>query len=94
MKLKLLQIGSTLILAAGLSLIFGYCHGTAGLTTAVPIAKSSLEINISTAGAAGLGGFALTVIGLLLLIVTLIGAIVGLFRRPPAAQKSPEDQSK
>jgi hypothetical protein len=70
-------IASAISLTAGLSLIFGYCHGTAGFSAALPLSGSSLQLNTTTTGPAAVGGVALTGVGLLLLILALLAAIVG-----------------
>ncbi len=70
-------IASVLFLAAGLGLIFGFCHGTEGLSAAFPVAASTLQLSFVTTGPAALGGIALTAIGLLLLIWALLAAIAG-----------------
>jgi hypothetical protein len=81
---------SLLFLAAGLGLIFGYCHGDSGLSAALPISGSSLHICITTTGAGALGGFALTVIGTLLLICAFCLAIAAQFRPSGSAADRPE----
>jgi hypothetical protein len=69
-------IVSTLFLAGGLTLIFGYANGTAGLSAAYPIANSMLHVNVNTAGVAALGGIALLAIGVVLLVWALLAALV------------------
>lgn len=69
-------IVSTLFLAGGLTLIFGYANGTAGLSAAFPIANSMLHVNVNTAGPAALGGIALLAIGVVLLVWALLVALV------------------
>ena len=73
-------IVSVLLLAAGLGLIFGYCHGTVGLNAAIPVSGASFNLCTTTTGPGALGGFALTVLGLLLLIWALVCAIMGQIR--------------
>ena len=73
-------IVSVLLLAAGLGLIFGYCHGTVGLNAAIPVSGASFNLCTATTGPGALGGFALTVLGLLLLIWALVCAIMGQIR--------------
>jgi Na+-transporting methylmalonyl-CoA/oxaloacetate decarboxylase gamma subunit len=67
---------STLFLAGGLTLIFGYANGTAGLSAAFPIANSILHVNVNAAGPAALGGIALLGIGVVLLVWALLVALV------------------
>lgn len=69
-------IVSILLLAGGLYLIFGYAHGTAGLSAAMPISNSTLHINVDTTGIAALGGIALLGVGVLLLVWAFLGALV------------------
>jgi len=69
-------IVATLFLAGGLTLIFGYANGTAGLSAAFPIANSILHVSVNTAGPAALGGIGLLGIGVLLLVWALLVALV------------------
>jgi hypothetical protein len=71
-----LLIGSVLCLALGLGLIFGYCHGGASFSAAYPVGGASLQVSLTTTGMPAMAGFALTVVGLLLLIWAVVDAIV------------------
>jgi uncharacterized membrane protein YphA (DoxX/SURF4 family) len=68
-------------LAAGIGVIFGYCHGTTGLQFGYPLSASSIHIDITTTGAGVPIAVGLLAIGAFLLIVATILALVGLFRR-------------
>lgn len=68
-------IAAAIFLAAGLGLIFGYCHGATGMSVAFPISGSTLQVAFTSTGAAALGGAGLTLIGLLLLIWEVFAAI-------------------
>jgi hypothetical protein len=85
MKSERPLIASVLSLAAGLSLIFGYCNGTSSLNASYPMAASVLHLDVTTTGPAALGGLALTILGVLLLVWALLVAILsqisGLFNR-------------
>jgi hypothetical protein len=81
---------SVLFLASGLGVLFGYCHGTVGLSVAIPVSQASFNLCTTTSGPGALGGFALTVIGLLLLIWALFLAIAGQFRPAGASEDRPE----
>jgi len=81
-------IGSAIFLALGLGLIFGYCHGTIGLSGAYPIAGAAVEVAIKTTGWPAIAGLSATLIGVVLLIVALVQALVGQVHWPgekPAA---------
>lgn len=91
MKSNLALISSVLFLSAGLSLIIGYCHGTAGLNFGLPLSGSSLHVNIVTAGAPALGGFALTIVGALLLIAAFFIVIASPFIPKKSTAKAPEN---
>jgi hypothetical protein len=71
---------AVLSLAAGLTIIFAYGVGTAGFNAAYPFSGANLQMSISTAGPAAIGGLGLTALGLLLLFWALLCAIVGQFR--------------
>jgi hypothetical protein len=70
---------AVLFLAAGLTMIFAYGVGTAGFNAAYPFSAANLQMSISTAGPAAIGGLGLTALGLLLLVWALICAIVAQF---------------
>jgi hypothetical protein len=80
MKTRRLLICSFISLAIGLSLLFGYCNGTAGMNAGYPISATSLNISITTTGYPALFGIPLTILGLLLLTISFIAAIVGEIR--------------
>ena len=71
-----LLIIAVLSLSAGLAVIVGFCRGTAGFNAAYPFAGASLQFSISTTGAPAMLGFALTVIGIALLIWSFVDAVV------------------
>jgi hypothetical protein len=75
-------IASVIFLLIGLGLIFGYCHGTVGLSGAYPIAGAALEISIKTTGWPAMVGVVTTLIGLVLLAVALVQAVVAQVRWP------------
>ncbi len=70
-------IVSVLLLAAGLGMVFVYGTGTAAFDAAYPVSRASLQLSVSTSGMAAIGGLALTAVGLLSLILSLIYAIIG-----------------
>jgi hypothetical protein len=82
---------SILSLAAGLSLIFVYGQGSAGMNAGIPVASSAVHLNISTSGPAALGGLALTALGVLLMAWALLSAIVSqMTHASDRADKDPE----
>jgi hypothetical protein len=83
-------IVSVLLLASGLSLIFGYCTGTAGFNAAYPAAGASLHFAITTMGPAAMGGVVLTSLGLLMLVWALICAIVGQIQMISSPDRVPD----
>jgi hypothetical protein len=68
-----------LFLAAGLTIIFAYGNGTAGFNAAYPFAAANLNMSITTAGPAAIGGMAMVAVGLLLMAWALLAAIVSQF---------------
>jgi hypothetical protein len=76
MKSDYVLLGSVLLLAIGLGLLFGYTHGTINFTAGSPVSVTSLQVSIKTTGLAAITGVPLTVLGLLLLIAAAITAIV------------------
>ena len=87
-------LAAVVCLAWGLGIIFGFAKGTAGLAESWPLSGCSLNICTTTTGAGVLGGFMLTVFGVLLLLCATLAAIVSELRyvfgrkpqaRPPSA---------
>jgi hypothetical protein len=71
---------AVVFVAAGLVVIFSYGIGSAGFNAAYPLSGANLQLSISTAGPAAVGGMALTALGLLVLLWALICSFAGLFR--------------
>lgn len=80
-------IGSVVFLVTGLGLIFGYCHGTIGVSGAYPVAGAALDIAIKTTEWPAILGVAATLIGVVLLAVALVQAVVAQVHWP--GEKSP-----
>lgn len=76
MKSDYILIGSVVLLAIGLWLIFNYSHGTASFSAAYPVSGASLQVSINTTGLPAMAGVPLTALGLLLLIASAVSAIV------------------
>ena len=66
-------------LAAGVGLLVMYCQGVTSMNVAYPFSGSTLHLDMTTTGPAVLGGIALTALGLLLLVWSLLAAIVHQF---------------
>ncbi len=77
MKSDRALIGAVLCLAAGIALIITYCTGATSMNAAYPLASSSVHLELTATGAAALGGIALCVFGLLMLVWAFLCAIVG-----------------
>jgi hypothetical protein len=71
---------AVLFLTAGLIVIFSYGTGTGAFNAAYPLSGANLQLSISTAGPAAVGGLALTALGLLILLWALVCAFLGLFQ--------------
>lgn len=69
-------IAAVVVLAFGLALIFGYCHGTVGFNAAYPFAGTSLQLAITTAGLPAMAGVGGTVLGVILLLAAFVQAVV------------------
>ncbi len=83
-------LGSILLLAAGLALIFSYCNGTTSFNAAYPFSGSTLHIDLMTNGPAAVGGVVLTAIGLLMLLWAVLAAIVGQVGQLFRSNRDPE----
>lgn len=77
-------------LASGLGLVFGYCHGTAGVSAAFPLAGCSVHLCTTTNGPGALGGLALILLGALLLLWTCLLAIAAQFRGFVPGHRAPQ----
>ena len=88
MNCERILIFAVLLLAAGLGLIFGYCHGSIGLTAGSPLSGSSLQLSITTTGVPALAGTALTLLGAVALLWALVEAVLQL--RPVEQHRSPQ----
>lgn len=73
-------IASSVFLVLGLGLIFGFTHGTAGLSAAFPVSGAAFDLSLKTTGMPALAGVGATLIGLVLLIVALVQAVVAQVR--------------
>ena len=87
MRLDRIVIVAVVFLAIGLGLIFGYCHGTAGLKAGYPTSAAALELSITTTGLPALIGTAAVVMGVLTLLWALVEAIL-LQLRPSVASRA------
>jgi len=74
------------VLAIGLGLIFGFCHGNAGVSAAYPPSGASFQLSITTTGFPAEGGFAATVIGVVLLLAAFLQASWSRFDGPTRTQ--------
>jgi hypothetical protein len=82
MKSERPLIASVLFLAAGMTLLFGYCSGASSFNLAYPFAASAIHLDITTTGPAAIGGVALTLAGALLLAWALVAAILDQITAP------------
>lgn len=90
-------IVAVLLLATGLGLVFGYCHGTAGVSAAYPLSSCSVGLCTTTTGPGALGGLALVLLGALLLIWTFVLAIFAQLRSLVPGRKTaqgPEPEAR
>jgi hypothetical protein len=79
--MKGVLVTAVVCLAAGLFVIFYFCHGTTGLSFAYPPSGCSIHIDITTTGVGVPGAVGLTLLGAFLLIIATIIAVIGMFRR-------------
>ena len=86
MRADRLLIGAVLFVGGGIGTLLTYCHGTAGLGVALPVAGTKFNLDITTMGVPVLVGVPLFVIGLALLLIAFFAAIVAQFRPTHAAQ--------
>jgi hypothetical protein len=80
MKSDRMVIGAVLFLAAGLGLLFGFTHGTAGVNLGYPFSATRLHLDLTTTGVPVIAGLPLVAAGAFLLFIALIAAIISQFR--------------
>lgn len=85
---------AVIFLAAGLGLIFAYCQGNTNMSLAFPFSASILQMAVTTAGPAAVGGVFLTAFGLLLLVWAFLMAIVGEVAMFGTDRRSPRRREK
>ena len=69
-------IASILCFGLGLSVIFGYCHGTAGFGVTYPFQGTSLQLSLTTTGLPAILGLILTVAGLAAVLYVFTTAVI------------------
>lgn len=87
-------IVAVLLLASGSGLIFGYCHGTAGVNAAYPLSGCAVNLCTTTTGPGALGGLMLLLLGVFVLLWTFVLAVLAQFgmlvpRRRAAVETQP-----
>jgi apolipoprotein N-acyltransferase len=73
-------IASLVLLVSGVWSLLEWCHGTAGLSFAYPVAGTKLALDITSTGVPVLVGIPLIVFGLLFMFIALLAALLALFR--------------
>ena len=71
-------VGATLFLVVGLTWIMSYWNGTVGFNAAHPVAGSKFSMNAAVTGWPALGGFSLTVLGVVLLLICAVLSMIDL----------------
>lgn len=87
--MKSLLLISVVLLAAGVSILVTYCHGTTSMNVAFPLSGTSLHIDITTTGTPALSGVPLTLLGAILLVIAWFRALFSRSKRP-AAEAMPQ----
>jgi hypothetical protein len=80
-------IAAALFLGAGLWLVFAYCDGSTGLNFGYPLSACKLTLDVTTTGVPVLMGIPMVGLGSFLMLIALIAAIVGQFRRPREVER-------
>jgi len=70
---------AVLSLAAGLTILLTYGIRAGSFNAAYPFAAANLQVSVATSGPAAIGGLALIVLGILLMVWAIACAIVGQF---------------
>ncbi len=78
MNRQKMVVASTLFLALGIAWIISFWNGHVGFVASQPVTASKFSMDITVTGWPALGGFALTILGALLLLVSAVMSIVDL----------------
>ncbi|MGO8758428.1 MAG: hypothetical protein ACLQG3_09915 [Terracidiphilus sp.] len=81
---------SLLLLVSGIWSLLEWCHGTAGVSFALPLAQTKLTVDVASTGAPVLLGLPLVLFGLLFMCIALIAALLAQFRSPVRSRKPAE----
>jgi TRAP-type C4-dicarboxylate transport system permease small subunit len=84
--MRVLLVIAVVSFAAGLSLLFAFCHGATGVQFAYPLSGASVHIDMTTTGLPAVTGFIATIVGAFLLVIATLIAIVQLL---PGSGRNP-----
>ena len=87
MRADRLLIVTAIFLGVGLWCLFAFTHGNVGFGFALPVANTKFNLDVTTMCVPALVGMPLTIIGLILLVISLVAAIIGQFRSYPPRRK-------
>ena len=90
MRTDRLLIDSLVLLVSGVWSLLEWCHGTAGLNVASPVAGTRLAIDLTSTGVPVLVGVPLVIFGLLFMVIALFAALLAQFRTPVRPSKTAE----
>lgn len=88
MRADRMLIVTGVFLGVGLWCLFAFCKGNVGVGFALPVAGTKFNMDVTTTGLPALIGMPVTIIGLVLLVISLVAAIMGQFRPYPPRRKS------
>lgn len=92
MRADRLLIVTGVFLGVGLWCLFAFCKGNVGFGFALPVANTKFNLDVTTMGVPALIGMPVTIIGIVLLAVSLVAAIIAQFRPyPPRRKESATD---
>jgi hypothetical protein len=83
-------IASLVLLVSGVWSLLEWCHGTAGLNVAFPVAGTKLALDITSTGGPVLVGIPLIIFGLLFMLIAVLAALLAQFRPPVRPSKPAE----
>ena len=87
--MRALVLIAGLCLAAGIVVLFGYCHGTAGFSLAYPLTAASIRVDVTASGVAAITGAGLVLLGCLALVLAWFGALFSRSPRPAREESEP-----
>ncbi len=94
MSLRLTFLLCAVFVILGFGLLATGWHGNAGITGAVPLSGSSVQLNGQASGGFAIAGLACLVLGIVFFIWSIVNALAGTFTSSPQAKDAASSARK